>query len=68
MNYNQSFIYTLLNDQTILFQTIQFFLSHSFSQFKTSRSYQMPPHLGREYPVAIAVKRYATFLKPLALL
>ena len=32
---HQSFVYTHLNDQTILFLTIQFSISHLFALFKS---------------------------------
>ena len=49
----QSFVYTQLNGQTVLFLTIQFSISHLFAQFAP---FQMNPS-------AMAMKKYSTFPK-----
>ena len=59
---NKSFIYTQLNDQTILFQTIQFRISHLFALSQTILfdsqigPYQVLPLWAREDLEVIAMK------------
>ena len=70
----QSFVYTQLNDQTVLFQTIQFSISHLFAQFKYQTvlfdpligPYQVLPLQDRVG--AMAMKGYSEFSKAPALL
>ena len=72
---HHSFVYTQLNDQTFLFQAIQFRISHflAFSlDFKlfylTHRPYQVFLLQARVNLEALAIKEYSAFPKAPALL
>ena len=67
-----SFVYTQLNDQTVVFQIIQFIMSHLFSQFKYQTvlfnpkigPYQVLPLQAR---VDLAMNEHSAFPKAPAL-
>ena len=72
---HQSFVYTQLNDQSVLFQTIQFSISHLFALgFKVKQfylihsNYQVLPLRARVDQGTIAMKVYSALPKDPALL
>ena len=73
---HQSFAYIQLNDQTVLFQTIQFSISHLFAlslnvkQFYLThrQDYQVLPLQARVDLRVMAIKGYSTFTQTPALL
>ena len=61
---NQSFVYTQLNDQAVLFQTIQFSLSHLFALSLIEKQFYKVLLLpGRVDLGVMATKRYFAFFK-----
>ena len=74
---HQSFVYTQLNDQTVLFQTIQFSRSHFFALNLNVKIVLFDPQLGPYHVLslraklnlgAMAMKGYSVFPKAPALL
>ena len=67
----QSFDYTQLNNQTVLFQAIQFSISHLFTfslNVKQIEPFQVLPLQARVDLGATAIKGYTTFPKTPTLL
>ena len=65
---HQTFVYTQSNNQTVLFQTIQYSISHLFA-LRSGRSfghlnYQVLPLLARVNLRAMAMKGYSALLEP----
>ena len=64
---HQSFVYTQLNDQTVLFQTIQFSISYLFAHSLNDKQFyfthQVLPLWAKMDQEAIAMKGYLAFLK-----
>ena len=72
---HQSFVYTQLNDQTILFQTIQFSISHLFAHSLNVKQFYLihrnlagATTLGQSGPVSNGNEGYSSFPKALVLL
>ena len=64
-----SFVYTQLNDQTLLLLTIKFSISHLFAlSLDIKQFYQVLPLQVRVDLGAMAMKEYSTFTKAPALL
>ena len=74
---HQSFVYTQLNDKTVLFQTVQFSISHLFALCLNVKKFLCDPYIGHYQVILLlarvdlgvmTIKGYPTFLKAAALL